>query len=333
MQGKIAIWRSERGSVALLFALSAAALFGAVGGLRSRPSLTARQSCPRLRHWPANTRADRASCRRRVELFRLKRCTRTSRTSRTTSPARSETSNSARARRTGALHLPGERPGGREPGGDGAHDLDVALRVTSSGLGTRMLRHPRQSSCRRCRTARCSRWSTKTSRPGCGSGPCAFYYGPDGTAPVPARVDYTFTSSPAYTGGSGRKWYVIGTCLEIDNVGTIESTVPDGSHSAELDRDGNSSMSSNYCRRAITSCATSTRRGFPTRITRRPISAAARRPEGSVRYRLGEQPAGIGGELRLLPDQPGQRLFRPRPEQAADAPDDGQPADAGRSRA
>ena len=80
---------------------------------------------------------------------------------------------------------------------------------------------------------------------GCGAGSCAYYYGPNGTgAAVPALgVTSTFSSTPAYTGAGGRQWFVIGTCLEVDNVGTIESTVPDGTHSVELDCNGNSSMS------------------------------------------------------------------------------------------
>ena len=79
---------------------------------------------------------------------------------------------------------------------------------------------------------------------GCG-GTCAYYYQPNGTGvgSPPGGVTNSFTSTPAYTGGGGRKWYVIGTCLEVDSIGTIESTVPDGSHSVELDCNGNSSMS------------------------------------------------------------------------------------------
>jgi hypothetical protein len=59
----------------------------------------------------------------------------------------------------------------------------------------------------------------------------------------------TFTSTTAYTGSSGTQWYVMGYCLEVDVVGTVLGTVPQGSHSAELDCDnghgsaGNSSIS------------------------------------------------------------------------------------------
>ncbi len=59
----------------------------------------------------------------------------------------------------------------------------------------------------------------------------------------------TFTSTVAYIGSSGAQWYIMGYCLEVDTVGTILGTVPQGSHSAELDCDngqgtaGNSSIS------------------------------------------------------------------------------------------
>ena len=52
-----------------------------------------------------------------------------------------------------------------------------------------------------------------------------------------------------YTGKYGNNWTIMGYCLEVDQVGLISSTVPDGNFSAELDCDngsgtaGNSSMS------------------------------------------------------------------------------------------
>jgi Flp pilus assembly protein TadG len=59
----------------------------------------------------------------------------------------------------------------------------------------------------------------------------------------------TFTSTVAYTGSTGAQWYIMGYCLEVDLVGAILGTVPQGTHSAELDCDnghgtaGNSSIS------------------------------------------------------------------------------------------
>jgi Flp pilus assembly protein TadG len=59
----------------------------------------------------------------------------------------------------------------------------------------------------------------------------------------------TFTSTVAYTGSTGTQWYIMGYCLEVDLVGAILGTVPQGTHSAELDCDnghgtaGNSSIS------------------------------------------------------------------------------------------
>lgn len=59
----------------------------------------------------------------------------------------------------------------------------------------------------------------------------------------------TTPSTPMYTGDGGSKWYIIGYCLEIDQVGRITSTTPQGTHEAELDCDnghntaGNSSIS------------------------------------------------------------------------------------------
>jgi hypothetical protein len=67
------------------------------------------------------------------------------------------------------------------------------------------------------------------------------------TGSVP--LNNTFTPTAGYTGSTGTQWYVMGYCLETDVVGNILSTVPQGTHSAELDCDngqgtaGNSSIS------------------------------------------------------------------------------------------
>jgi Flp pilus assembly protein TadG len=62
-------------------------------------------------------------------------------------------------------------------------------------------------------------------------------------------LNNSFTSTVAYTGATGTQWYIMGYCLEVDTVNQITSTVPQGSHEAELDCDngqgtaGNSSIS------------------------------------------------------------------------------------------
>ena len=81
---------------------------------------------------------------------------------------------------------------------------------------------------------------------GCSS---ACYIQSNGTLGTPATASSTFPSSPGFTGLSGAAWYIMGYCLEIDMAGKTKTTVPDGSHSAELDCEngshsgGNSSIS------------------------------------------------------------------------------------------
>lgn len=72
--------------------------------------------------------------------------------------------------------------------------------------------------------------------------------GTAGTSPTPST---SFPSSGGYTGKTGQVWYIMGYCVEIDHVGVIKGTVPEGNFSAELDCDngggsaGNSSISTN----------------------------------------------------------------------------------------
>jgi hypothetical protein len=81
------------------------------------------------------------------------------------------------------------------------------------------------------------------------SGTCVTYYATNGTIGTTATPVNTFSSTVGYTGTTGTKWYIMGYCLEVDTVGLVESTVADGTHSAELDCDngqgtaGNSSIS------------------------------------------------------------------------------------------
>jgi len=84
--------------------------------------------------------------------------------------------------------------------------------------------------------------------------PIVCWYLPNGTSMAYEQgtaitVNNAFTSTIAYTGATGSQWYIMGYCLEVDTVGQILGTVPQGSHSAELDCDngqgtaGNSSIS------------------------------------------------------------------------------------------
>jgi hypothetical protein len=85
----------------------------------------------------------------------------------------------------------------------------------------------------------------------CGNTVC--YNAPTGTAnlipPTVTTPTSTFTSTASYIGSHGAKWYVLGYCLETDQIGAINTTVPEGTQAAELDCDngsgnaGNSSIS------------------------------------------------------------------------------------------
>jgi Flp pilus assembly protein TadG len=83
----------------------------------------------------------------------------------------------------------------------------------------------------------------------CPSGYC--FVKPNGTSGTISTPTTTASSVPSYTGTTSSVWYVTGYCVEIDGVGVIKSTVPDGNFSAELDCDngsgtaGNSSISTN----------------------------------------------------------------------------------------
>jgi Flp pilus assembly protein TadG len=47
----------------------------------------------------------------------------------------------------------------------------------------------------------------------------------------------TFNTANVYVGSAGATWVMMGYCLEVDKVGTINATAPQGSHTAELDCD------------------------------------------------------------------------------------------------
>ena len=73
---------------------------------------------------------------------------------------------------------------------------------------------------------------------------------PSGGSTTISTPTSSFPATAGYVGYNGFKWYVTGYCLEVDTVGIINPTVPEGTHAAELDCDngsgsaGNSSISS-----------------------------------------------------------------------------------------
>jgi len=81
------------------------------------------------------------------------------------------------------------------------------------------------------------------------AGTCYVWYNTSGGIGTQSSPVNTFTSTVAYTGSTGTQWYIMGYCLEVDSVNQILSSVPQGTHSAELDCDngqgnaGNSSIS------------------------------------------------------------------------------------------
>jgi hypothetical protein len=81
----------------------------------------------------------------------------------------------------------------------------------------------------------------------CGNTVC--YIAPNGTPnlapPAVTTPASTFTSAAGYAGSHGANWYVLGYCLETDQVGAINSTVPEGSQAAELDCDNGSGSAGN----------------------------------------------------------------------------------------
>jgi Flp pilus assembly protein TadG len=72
---------------------------------------------------------------------------------------------------------------------------------------------------------------------------------PTGHVDAPGSGPIPLTTTPAttagYTGLSGVQWIITGYCLEIDDVGVILGTVPEGTHSAELDCDNGSNSAGN----------------------------------------------------------------------------------------
>ena len=67
-------------------------------------------------------------------------------------------------------------------------------------------------------------------------------YGQTGALSSPLN---TFPSTAGYQGDNGSQFYVMGYCLEIDQVGVISQTDPQGTHSAELDCDNGSGSAGN----------------------------------------------------------------------------------------
>jgi hypothetical protein len=82
------------------------------------------------------------------------------------------------------------------------------------------------------------------------SGTCYSTFQPNGAQNDPSPTTYsTFSNTVGYVGTTGAEWSIMGYCLEVDTVGEIKNSVPNGTHSAELDCDnathsaGNSSIS------------------------------------------------------------------------------------------
>jgi hypothetical protein len=78
------------------------------------------------------------------------------------------------------------------------------------------------------------------------SGTCWGAFQPNGAInQLSATPTNTFPTTVGYVGSSNAEWSIMGYCLEIDSVGIIKSTVPDGTHSAELDCDNGSGSAGN----------------------------------------------------------------------------------------
>ena len=77
--------------------------------------------------------------------------------------------------------------------------------------------------------------------------PCAVYCNtlPNGQPGILTTPTTTYNPTPSYSGSGGFSFFVIGYCLETDSVGVISSTVPEGTHSAELDCDNSSHSAGN----------------------------------------------------------------------------------------
>ena len=76
---------------------------------------------------------------------------------------------------------------------------------------------------------------------------CAYYCdtNPSGGSGNLSTPTSTIPSTPSYTGATGTQFYITGYCLEIDHTGVINSTSPEGSHTAELDCDNGSGTAGN----------------------------------------------------------------------------------------
>ena len=79
--------------------------------------------------------------------------------------------------------------------------------------------------------------------------PSYYFTNPSGQTGTSSTPQNTFPLTAGYQGDGGNQFYVMGYCLEIDQVGIINASTPQGTHSAELDCDngngsgGNSSIS------------------------------------------------------------------------------------------
>jgi len=73
--------------------------------------------------------------------------------------------------------------------------------------------------------------------------PTGTYAGYDGLGSISATS--TALTHPGYVGSNGNEWIIMGYCLEVDYVGKTQTTVPQGTHGAELDCDNGSQTAGN----------------------------------------------------------------------------------------
>ena len=78
------------------------------------------------------------------------------------------------------------------------------------------------------------------------TGKTSYYFtNPAGQTGALSSPQNTFPTTAGYQGDSGNQFYLMGYCMEIDQVGVINSSTPQGTHSAELDCDNGSGSAGN----------------------------------------------------------------------------------------
>ena len=78
------------------------------------------------------------------------------------------------------------------------------------------------------------------------TGKTSYYFtNPAGQTGALSSPQNTFPTTAGYQGDGGNQFYLMGYCMEIDQVGVINSSTPQGTHSAELDCDNGSGSAGN----------------------------------------------------------------------------------------